>query len=209
MSLINKLNKSRSVILNIVEKRGFEIKKYSNFTLQELDTMISSTSTKNTNAIGPLDMVFENDNKLIVKFIINQKLRITNLTNLIQDIISTHLGENDTLILITNDKLNNDTFDEFLETVYQKSKIFIQIFWIETVMRDITQHTLVPKHEIVGVEEKETLLEKYNLTTYSQLTIILKKDPVAKFYGGKNGDVFKITRPSETAGEYITYRYCQ
>ena len=76
-------------------------------------------------------------------------------------------------------------------------------------MRDITQHTLVPKHEIVSLEEKETLLEKYNLTTYSQLPIILKKDPIAKLYGGKNGDVFKVTRPSETAGEYITYRYCQ
>ena len=159
MSLINKLNKSRSVILNIVEKRGFDIKKYSNFTLQELDVMISSTSIKNTNTIGPLDMIFDNKNKLIVKFIINQKLRITNLTNLIQDIITTQLQENDTLILITNDKLNSDNFDDFLETIYQKNKIFIQIFWIETIMRDITQHFLVPNHEIIDLDEKETYLK--------------------------------------------------
>ena len=168
------------------------------------------TPTKISSDVNPLDIYLENkNNKIMVKFIVNQKLRINNLTNLVEDIITTQLSENDTLIIITHDKITNEIFDEFLETIFQKHNIFIQLFWIETLMVDITQHKLVPNHSIISNEEKEQLLQKYNLVSYNQLPIIMKNDPVAKYYGGKRGDVFKINRPSETAGEYVTYRFCQ
>ena len=210
MSLINKLFTSRSIIINMIKQRGYDTSKYENFSIKEIDSMLGGTPTKISSDVNPLDIYLENkNNKIMVKFIVNQKLRINNLTNLVEDIITTQLSENDTLIIITQDKITNEIFDEFLETIFQKHNIFIQLFWIETLMVDITQHKLVPNHSIISNEEKEQLLQKYNLVSYNQLPIIMKNDPVAKYYGGKRGDVFKINRPSETAGEYVTYRFCQ
>ena len=213
MSLINKLFTSRSIIIDMIKKRGFDTGKYENFSIKEIDSMLGGNPTKISSDLNPLDIYLDNkDKKIMVKFIVNQKLRINNLTNLVEDMIkkkTTPLAENDTLIIITHDKVTNEIFDEFLETIYQKHNIFIQLFWIDTLMVDITKHKLVPNHSIILADEKEDLLKKYNLISYSQLPIIMKNDPVAKYHGGKRGDVFKIYRPSETAGEYITYRYCQ
>jgi len=71
---------------------------------------------------------------------------------------------------------------------------------------NIFGHVLVPKHEIVSVEEREKLLNEYRVQPY-QLPRLKASDPGAKAIGAKPGDVVRILRDSPTAGKYTSYRY--
>jgi DNA-directed RNA polymerase subunit H len=71
---------------------------------------------------------------------------------------------------------------------------------------DIFEHALVPKHEILSVEEKSELLSQYKVQPY-QMPQVKSTDPAVKAIGAKPGDVLKIIRKSSTAGEHIAYRY--
>ena len=69
----------------------------------------------------------------------------------------------------------------------------------------VDKHTLTPKHSKLGEREKAQLLEKYHVTS-KELPKILKTDSAIKELDIKPGDIVKITRKSQTAGESIFYR---
>jgi DNA-directed RNA polymerase subunit H len=69
----------------------------------------------------------------------------------------------------------------------------------------IEEHALVPKHTKLSDKDKKELLEKYQITL-KELPKVMKKDPGIKELGVKPGDVVKIVRKSETAGETVFYR---
>ena len=210
MSLINKLFESRKVILEMLKDRTMNTDLYDNFTLEEIDALYK-TNMKPSKDINSLDIVVSNNKKIIVKYMLSSKIRTQNIMNLLEDILDEEtLNENDTIILVIREKLSNpDQLEQHFENIYSKSKVFVQLFNLDMLMYNVTKHEIVPKHELLNEAEKNEVLLKYNLENLNQLPLILKTDPVAKYHGMKISDVCKIIRPSETAGVYTSYRYCQ
>ena len=70
---------------------------------------------------------------------------------------------------------------------------------------DIQEHMLVPTHEIMTEDE---IADEFSDVEYDfkDLPRIKSEDPVVKAIGAKPGDVLRITRESQTAGVFVTYR---
>ena len=70
---------------------------------------------------------------------------------------------------------------------------------------DITEHMLVPKHEVLTKEEGENVLESYRARK-RDMPLIRTNEDVAKYYNMKPGEITRIYRPSPLTCESIAYR---
>lgn len=72
--------------------------------------------------------------------------------------------------------------------------------------RRVLEHEYMPKAEIVPKEEAKEILKQLNAKVF-QLPWIRASDPLARALGAKPGNVIRIIRKSDTAGEFVTYRF--
>lgn len=70
---------------------------------------------------------------------------------------------------------------------------------------NVFESGLVPKHAVLTADEKAELLKRYNITP-KQLPRIKEDDAVVEAIGARKGDILRITRNSQVAGEYTYYR---
>ena len=211
MNIITKIFRSKTTILDMLELRGYETEKYKNFSINEIDVMYKAMDKKVTTESSPLDFdCMKGENNCYIKFVIFTKLRVANAKTLIENMIDEYVKEGDTIILVVKDKINNiESYESVLSPYLTENKIIIQIFWIDTLLTNITKHELVPAMRILNEEEKQDIFVKANISNFTQMPLILKTDPVAKFYGLMRGNLVEIIRPSPTGGVYKNYRYCQ
>ena len=212
--------RSRKVILDMVERRGYDTGDYQHFTIEDINTMMNlwtSTKTAQKYTVTPLDMICkhkEEEKYLHVRYFFSAKLKVNTVENILNTMIEEEQfnTEEDEVLCIVDEKISNEAmFDNQLDGLFKKmdNKYYTQIFEISKLIINIMEHEFVPEHTIISKEEKQKLLERFDIATFTQLPIILKSDPVAKFIGMRRGDVCKIIRPSETSGRYEMYRYCQ
>jgi DNA-directed RNA polymerase I, II, and III subunit RPABC1 len=87
----------------------------------------------------------------------------------------------------------------------------IEVFELKELIYNISKHSLVPKHILIPAfmeENINTILKQVNVKSKTQLPVILKTDPMARYLDAKPGDLVKVLRFPITSAEYVFYRLC-
>ena len=85
--------------------------------------------------------------------------------------------------------------------IEESNDMIIELFHKEELMCNITKHYLVPKHEL-AFERGSNGAKEFKVKYSDKFPIILKTDPISRFYGFKKGDIIKVTR----RGGNVMYR---
>ena len=208
-SLTSLIFKSRKNILELMDKQGYNVNDYSNFSITEVNSM------KQNNQLDMLlektneDPITKIKNKIYICYYLTKMIRPSNIQEMIDDLFNLEevLTKNDTLFIIIKDDMN-DTIISELKQIWEKDGIFIVIENIKRLQFNILNHSLVPEHTIISENELENIMKKYNILNRFDLPDISRFDPVARVIGLRPGNVCKIVRPSKTAITTDYYRIC-
>jgi DNA-directed RNA polymerase subunit H (RpoH/RPB5) len=110
------------------------------------------------------------------------KLNVNNVKDMILI-----LNENDLKhgIIIYNEVITS-TAKKIIDTLQD---YFIETFSMDELKYNITKHRLVPKH-VKANEEEYKELKKFG----PKLPVMLKTDPVTRYYNYKSGDIIRVER---------------
>lgn len=81
----------------------------------------------------------------------------------------------------------------------------VQFFTYKSLMNDITQHAMVPRHRLLSLEEADTAAKRYNVRHPKEWPCILLKDPLCLYHDFREGDLVEICRTDLIAQEPTLY----
>ena len=129
------------------------------------------------------NIIFMKDkDNIVLVFINNSILNMVNIKDYMSITNSLNIKH---IIIVYNDKITPST-----KKLINHNIIEIELFEINEISFDITKHKYYYPHIKVDDNTKRELLNKYK----NNLPIILKNDPVVKFFNFKRGDIIKILR---------------
>ena len=74
----------------------------------------------------------------------------------------------------------------------------LECFDEKTLRYNITKHSLVPKHSALSKKANDEFKKKYGI----KIPVLLKTDPVCRFYNFQRGDIIKVIRMDG----FVSYR---
>jgi DNA-directed RNA polymerase subunit H (RpoH/RPB5) len=203
-SFISKLYKSRNILLDILEERGYLTEEYKHFGISEMQILFNNKQ---------LDMLLENPKnkrKIYVKYHLST-LNQQKIYDYIDDLyhLEDILTPDDELLIIIKDQNINSTLEEIMNFIFIKDGVFVNIRKFKHYLFNHLEHVLVPEHKILTDNEKQIVYEKYKITDEKQMPEISRFDATASIIGLRPGELCEITRPSKTAILSKYYRLCK
>ena len=209
--LISQIYQSRKIVLELMDKQGYDTSGYANFSVSEINAMKQNNQ---------LDILLESKapssgektadgKKVYIRYYLAKTIRPTNINEMIDDlfVLSETLKKTDTLYIIIKDNVNETLINE-LKHIWERDGIFIIIESIKCLQFNILNHILVPEHIVMKNFEVMDIMKKYNITDTNQFPDISRFDPVSRAIGLRPGQVCHIIRPSETSVTTDYYRIC-
>lgn len=160
--------------------------------IEMLDDRQYKIEDKN-NIIG----IDENKKTLKVYFIEEPKVGIKHINEILENMETEYIDFS--IIVITG------SISSFAKQLLV-GNTHIQLFHEDELCFNITHHEYVPKHQLLSQDEKIDMMKLFNINE-KQIPRIYTSDPVCKYFGGKRGNVFKITR-HENNNISTYYRLC-
>lgn len=157
---------------------------YTNITEIDDSTILAQTPS-NTN--------------VLVHFFVESKVGIKSIKNL-QSLLEEYNCTQSIIVYRSNLTI-------FAKNALEEMNIEIEVFCEKELYYNVTQHKYVPKHKLIQSKQIiNDILDKYKCSLRN-FPLLLKTDPISRYYGFKSGSFIEITRTSETCGEYTHYRY--
>jgi len=196
-SVYQQINDVKTTIIKIFTKRGFinesnrdkYIVKLIEDENDDLEYVINLDNSKNYNT--------EIKSKKVYIKIFNYKISSINEKSPIGEFLKKYNNEYKFIVvqdITAKTEENINLYDTKVE-----------IFKFNKLQSDITEHMLVPKHEVLTKEEGENVLESYRARK-RDMPLIRSNEDVAKYYNMKPGEITRIYRPSPLTCESIAYR---
>ncbi len=138
---------------------------------------------------------FELDGKKIGINIMNQEIKNISSGSPIDEYLSKNIDYHKFVIVKSFSK----------KTYIQINNEFknAEIFTIDEFLEDIPAKEIIPEHNLLNEEQKKELMESFAL---AELPRIYSTDMMARYYGAKINDVFRVIRPNLNSGTSIMYR---
>ena len=208
-SQISSIYTSRNVVLNLMNRQGYNIEDYDKFSINEVNTMKQNNQLDMLLEKNEEDEITKRKNKIYIKYYLGKMVRPANIHEMVDDLFNLEviLTKDDTLFIIIKEDMNETLINE-LKHIWEKDGIFIVIQNIKRLQFNILEHTLVPNHSVMKNTEISEIMKKYNILDITQFPDISRFDPVAQVIGLRPGQVCEITRASKTAIESKYYRVC-
>ena len=139
---------------------------------------------------------FEIENKKYSINILNQDVKNISNGSPIDDYLNKNIDTHKFLIVKSFSK---KTYSQIIKD-YKN----VEIFTLFEFLEDIPAKEFIPQHILLNDEEKKELFESFGL---NELGRINNTDIMARYYGAKLNDVFRIIRPNLNSGTSIYYRF--
>tara|TARA_B100000902_G_scaffold289056_1_gene275265 strand:+ start:409 stop:1053 length:645 start_codon:yes stop_codon:yes gene_type:complete len=202
-STVSEIYNSRNILLDLAERRGYDVEDYSGFTINEVQSMCLNRC---------LDMLIENPDtkkKIYYKYHIYTKIRHQQVWEYIDELfnVTNTLSPEDDLIIVVKDRPNDGQI-KLMSQIWNQENLYVNIIDLHNYLFNILEHELVPPHEVLNEEDKKDVMKNYNIVKESQFPEISRYDPVAQAIGLRPNSLCKIMRSSPTAIKTEYYRMC-